>query len=101
MLVLDVDELLPRLLRLPADQPVEMRVELQVVGVQVAEELLRAQDLDDLHELVVVVVACADTRDVRGLRATTIDTAQRPWKNGSRRKIMPANMHPNDHMSSA
>ena len=57
MLVLDVDELLPGLLGLAPDQPVEVRIELQIVGVEVPKELLRAQDLDDLHQLIIIVVA--------------------------------------------
>mmetsp|Transcript_2371 Transcript_2371/g.6553 ORF Transcript_2371/g.6553 Transcript_2371/m.6553 type:complete len:237 (+) Transcript_2371:263-973(+) len=57
MLVLRRDEFLPGLLGVAAEDAIEVRIEFQVVGVEVVEEFLRAQDLCDLDELIVVVMA--------------------------------------------
>mmetsp|Transcript_51395 Transcript_51395/g.111835 ORF Transcript_51395/g.111835 Transcript_51395/m.111835 type:complete len:285 (-) Transcript_51395:240-1094(-) len=51
-----VDEFGPRLAHVPAEQTVKVRVELQVVLVEVIEELVGAEHLCDLDQLVVVVV---------------------------------------------
>lgn len=45
MLVLRVDELLPRAVAVPPHDAVEVRVELQLVLIQVVEQLVRAQHL--------------------------------------------------------
>jgi hypothetical protein len=55
-LVFGRDELVPRLARVAADERLEVRVQLDAVLLQVPVQLVRAQDLCDLDQLVVVVV---------------------------------------------
>jgi hypothetical protein len=57
MLVLGGDELLPRLFRVAAENAVKVRVEFQVVRVQVVKEFFGAEKLGNLDQLVVIVVA--------------------------------------------
>mmetsp|Transcript_9124 Transcript_9124/g.28278 ORF Transcript_9124/g.28278 Transcript_9124/m.28278 type:complete len:520 (-) Transcript_9124:64-1623(-) len=56
VLVLCRAELLPRLARMAPHQRLEMRVQLDAVARQVGVQLLGAQHLSDLNQLVVVVV---------------------------------------------
>mmetsp|Transcript_15062 Transcript_15062/g.41272 ORF Transcript_15062/g.41272 Transcript_15062/m.41272 type:complete len:243 (-) Transcript_15062:247-975(-) len=56
MLVLGVHELLPWLSRVPAQNVVELRIELLIVFVEVLKQAVRAQDLGDLDQLIVVVL---------------------------------------------
>ena len=51
MLVVLVEELGPGLARVAAEDAVKVRVELEVVLVEVVEELVSAEDLDDLDQL--------------------------------------------------
>jgi len=46
VLVLGVDEFGPRLARMAAEQPVKVRVELEVILVEVVEELVGAEHLN-------------------------------------------------------
>mmetsp|Transcript_24785 Transcript_24785/g.44546 ORF Transcript_24785/g.44546 Transcript_24785/m.44546 type:complete len:298 (-) Transcript_24785:194-1087(-) len=56
MLVLIRDKLLPRFLRMPPQNPIEMRIQFQVIGVQVMEQLLRPKNLGNFHQLIVVIM---------------------------------------------
>lgn len=51
MLVVLVEELGPGFARVAAEDAVKVRVELEVVLVEVVEELVSAEDLDDLDQL--------------------------------------------------
>mmetsp|Transcript_12929 Transcript_12929/g.36903 ORF Transcript_12929/g.36903 Transcript_12929/m.36903 type:complete len:382 (-) Transcript_12929:17-1162(-) len=57
VLILRRDELLPRLLRVTAQDAIEVGVQFKIVSVKVVEQLFGAEDLGNLHELVVVVMA--------------------------------------------
>ena len=57
VLILSGDEFLPWLLRMTAQDAIEVRVQLKIISIKVMEQLFGAKDLGDLHELVVVVVA--------------------------------------------
>mmetsp|Transcript_29998 Transcript_29998/g.71347 ORF Transcript_29998/g.71347 Transcript_29998/m.71347 type:complete len:291 (+) Transcript_29998:340-1212(+) len=56
MLIFVGDKFLPRLLGVPAENPVKVRIQLEVVRVEIMEQFLGAQHLGDLDQLVVVVV---------------------------------------------
>jgi hypothetical protein len=56
VLILSGNEFLPWLLRVAAQDAIEVRVQLKIISVKVVEQLFGAKDLGDLHELVVVVV---------------------------------------------
>ena len=86
-----------------------MRVQLQVILVKVRVQLVRAQDLDNLHKLVIVVVAVEerllpeDLQQHRGdgrAEAITNTASCTQTTNTIRSRTMPASMQPNDHMSS-
>lgn len=51
-LILRVDEAVPRLLLEPAKDIVVLRVELDLVLVEVVEQVVSAEDLGDFHQLV-------------------------------------------------
>ena len=57
MFVLGVDELVPRLLGVLSEDVVVVRVQCHVVLVYVRVQLIRAQHLRDLNQLVIVVLA--------------------------------------------
>mmetsp|Transcript_4296 Transcript_4296/g.9737 ORF Transcript_4296/g.9737 Transcript_4296/m.9737 type:complete len:330 (-) Transcript_4296:185-1174(-) len=56
MLVLIRDKLLPRFLGMPPQNPIEMGIQLQVVGIQVVEQLLRTENLGNFHQLIIVIM---------------------------------------------
>ena len=56
VLVVRRDELLPGLLGMPTKNAIEVRIEFEVVGVKVVEELFGSQNFGNLNQLVVVVV---------------------------------------------
>mmetsp|Transcript_33708 Transcript_33708/g.88635 ORF Transcript_33708/g.88635 Transcript_33708/m.88635 type:complete len:241 (+) Transcript_33708:225-947(+) len=57
VLVVWVEELGPRLARVATEDAVKVGVELQVVLVEVVKQLVGAEHLDNLYQLIVVVVA--------------------------------------------
>lgn len=57
LLILSRDELLPRLFGMTAQDAIKVGVQFKMVRVQIVEQLLGAQNLGNLHELVVVVMA--------------------------------------------
>ena len=61
-----------------AENTVVVRIQLQVVRLEVREEIVRSEYLGDLYQLIVVIV---------------------PVEEGLLSKIMPANMQPRLHMS--
>ena len=56
VLVIRVDELAPGLAAVPADEALEVRVQLDAVLGEVGVELVGAENLGDSHQLIVVVV---------------------------------------------
>mmetsp|Transcript_3399 Transcript_3399/g.7543 ORF Transcript_3399/g.7543 Transcript_3399/m.7543 type:complete len:331 (+) Transcript_3399:546-1538(+) len=56
VLVLSSNELLPRLLGMPSQNPIKMRIQFQVIGVQVMKQFLGAQNFGNLDQLIIVVV---------------------------------------------
>lgn len=72
-LVLRIDERMPRLLRVPRQEIVILRVQLDIVLVQVLEELIGTKNLGDLNELIGVAVSMEEwllPEDHRGKHGT-------------------------------
>ena len=57
VLILSRDELLPRFLRVTTQDAIEVGVQFKIVSVKVVEQLFSTEDLGNLYELVVIVMA--------------------------------------------
>lgn len=109
--VVRVDKLGPRLARVQAHDAVKVRIQLQIILVQVLEQLICAEHLGDANELVVVVVAVEEWLLLENLRRTsrggrTAGSVESALSNTvatrascTRDVTMAANMQPKDHMS--
>ena len=56
-LIIRRDIRMPRLLRKPAQNIIILRIELDIVLVQVVEQVFRAEDLSNLHQLIRITIA--------------------------------------------
>lgn len=56
-LIVGIDERVPRLLGVPAEDIIVLRIKLNLVLVKVVEQVLGTQDLCDLNELISVTAA--------------------------------------------
>ena len=57
MLILRTNELVPRLFRVASQNAVKVRIQLEIIRIQVVEELFCAEHFGNLHQLVVVIMA--------------------------------------------
>mmetsp|Transcript_12226 Transcript_12226/g.22110 ORF Transcript_12226/g.22110 Transcript_12226/m.22110 type:complete len:371 (+) Transcript_12226:309-1421(+) len=57
MLVFVRNKLLPGFFRMPPQNPIEMGVQFQVIGIQVMEQFLRPKNLGNFDQLIVVIMS--------------------------------------------